>query len=202
MRKSDEDQKPIDIHQFMDEKLAEHFEEEREERLELEQTEEEREFDDARKHVPYTTEFDKVHEYKETYSDYQAIKQKVRPQALKLALELDRILVAKENRRVLMEQERGILNRKALTRLAVDKNYRTPFKIRVREETRKVAIQLVIDMSGSMEGSKIITAKLLAATFAEALTSLDIDFEVGGFHTYTIPHPVDVDSLSIFQPGI
>jgi cobalamin biosynthesis protein CobT len=133
--------------------------------------------------VPITTRFDKVTDYsgKGDARNYGRLKDQVKPQVSPIKQTLERILKVKENAKWKTEQERGRLNPRDLAKLATDKSYRTPFREFHKTETKNVAIEILIDESGSMSGSKTHTTKMAAIAFAEALKDLQIPFEITGF---------------------
>lgn len=141
-----------------------------------------REFDST-PHIASTTRFDTVtdHSGKGSPTEYAKLKREVAPMLNPIKQTLERILKVQENAKVKTERERGGINARSLGRMASDKTYRTVFKEHTRTETNNVAVELLIDMSGSMGGSKIHNAKLTAIALGEALKSLEIPFEVTGF---------------------
>lgn len=135
--------------------------------------------------IPATTRFDRVtdHSGKGEGKAYARLKDSVRPKVAPIKNTLERVLKVKENAKWRTERERGNLNARDLSKLASDRSYRTPFKEFTRTETNNVAVELLIDMSGSMSGSRIHTARLSAIAIAEALKDLQIPFEVTGFYS-------------------
>ncbi|WP_354734613.1 cobaltochelatase CobT-related protein [Acinetobacter nosocomialis] len=79
---------------------------------------------------------------------------------------------------------RGKLNSASLARLAAGKDDRV-FRKRIDSTTKDVAVSLVIDMSGSMSGSKIHTAAAAAYALSNVLDRLKIAHEVICFTTHT-----------------
>jgi cobalamin biosynthesis protein CobT len=67
--------------------------------------------------------------------------------------------------------------------MTIDRNYRQIFKQFVKTDTSNIAIQILVDMSGSMRGSKMETARRSTVALSEALKSLNIKFEVTGFNS-------------------
>lgn len=92
------------------------------------------------------------------------------------------MLIVKENARWKQEQERGVINTRSFTKMLTTPNYRTPFKKFTKTDTRNVAVEILVDMSGSMSG-RMDTAKKAVIVMSEALRDLDISFEVTGFHS-------------------
>ena len=138
-----------------------------------------------RPHIPYTTENDSVLQLtgKGDVARYRGLLAKVSRYINPIRRELERTLKAQENKRWASDKERGAIDARQLARLATDRNFRKPFKQMVRTETDNVAVQILIDLSGSMGGSRIETARQTAAALAESLKDLGIEFEITGFHT-------------------
>jgi len=137
-----------------------------------------------REALPFTTRYDEVKELsgKGDLLRYAQLKRSVQPLINPVRTELEKILKVRENARWEVEKERGRINPQSLGKFATDKNFRTPFKEFTQDETKNVAIEILIDQSASMTG-KIHTAKLAVTAMSEALKSLSIPFEVTGFHT-------------------
>lgn len=135
--------------------------------------------------IPLTTEFDKITDVsgKGNYSAYMNHKAEVAPYINPIRRKLERILKVKEDAKWKLERERGKLNTRSLAKLMTEVGFNKPFKERVRTETKNVSVSLLVDMSGSMNGSKIHTAKLTTIALAEALKDLDIEFEIAGFQS-------------------
>ena len=138
-----------------------------------------------RKHIPYTTQFDTETNYtgKGRVDAYRKSLARVSKYVNPIRRTLERVLKTQENKRWRSDRERGAVDTRALARLATDRNFRKPFKEQVRSNTDNVAVEILIDQSGSMGGSRIQIAKDTAIALAEALKDLNIEFEVTGFHT-------------------
>ena len=133
--------------------------------------------------IPLTTEFDKEENLSGKDNNYNQLKRSVKPYVSTLKNRLEKIFRSVENARWKSEKEQGLINARSLSNLVSNQNYRTPFKCLEKNETDKVAVSILLDLSGSMCGSKIETAKLAATAMAEALSGLNINFEVLGFST-------------------
>ena len=135
--------------------------------------------------IPASTRFDRVtdHSGKGNGASYSRLKREVMPLVAPIKSHLERVLKVKENAKWSTERERGKINSRALAGLASNKNYRTPFKEFTKTETNNVAVEVLVDMSGSMHGTRIRTAKMTAIAMAKALKDLDIPFEVTGFYS-------------------
>jgi cobalamin biosynthesis protein CobT len=88
-----------------------------------------------------------------------------------------------ENIRWKSEREQGTLNTRDLAKMTISPNYRHIFKETLKNETDKVAVSIVVDLSGSMAGPKLTIAQETAVAMSEALKGLGMAFEVSGFHT-------------------
>ena len=136
------------------------------------------------KHVPFTTKFDTVEEIKSgDTAEYARVLSPVKGLVNKVRDELDRILTVEEDQRWEPDQERGWLMGNRLARVALDKNFRTPFYTESKIDTRNVAVEIVVDLSGSMRGEKLDLAQQSVIAISEALNQLQIEFEVVGFRT-------------------
>jgi cobaltochelatase CobT len=135
--------------------------------------------------LPFTRKYDKVIDYsgKGNYSEYTREKHIVMPLISPIKLALERVLKVKENARLVSYRERGKLHARALSQLVVDKNFRLVFSEHKKTDTTNVAVQLLIDLSGSMSGQKIKLARQAALAIGESLHALNIAFEVTGFQT-------------------
>lgn len=135
--------------------------------------------------VPYSSRYDQVidHTNKDSGKEYPRLRNEVKPLANKMRTTLERIFKSVENAKWKGEREQGQINARSLAQLKSNPNYRTVFKELSKFETDKVAVSIVVDLSGSMCGDKIFTAKKTAAAMSEALNGLGIKFEVVGFTT-------------------
>ena len=133
--------------------------------------------------IPLTTRFDTVtdHSGKGNAKRYGELKRASMKLVAPIKAQLERVLKVKENAKWTMEKERGAINSRALAQLASNKSYRQIFKEYSKTETNNVAVELLIDLSGSMAGQRIETAKSAAIAIAEALKDIGIPFEVTGF---------------------
>lgn len=135
--------------------------------------------------IPYTRQYDKVTDYSgggenKAYAERKLMVMKlVRP----ITQHLERVLLVKENRKMRPERERGMLNNRTLHTMIIDPNYRTPFREFTKMDTTNVAVSLVIDCSGSMQGNKIEVARQTGLALGESLKNLGITFEIVGFNT-------------------
>lgn len=132
--------------------------------------------------VPVTTRFDKEtdHSGKGSSAGYARLKREIMPLVQPIKQQLERILKVKENAKWTPERERGSLDPRGLSKLSSQPGYRTVFREYTKTETNNVAVEILVDMSGSM-GYRMETAKKAVTAMAEALKDLQIPFEVTGF---------------------
>lgn len=100
--------------------------------------------------------------------------------------ELARILVGESQDRIVKYQKKGKLDRRRLSAILTDDD-RIFRKITLGFK-QEVALQLVIDLSGSMGGEKAKLAVQVACLFAEVLNALNIQFEVIGYNSSAMPY--------------
>jgi cobalamin biosynthesis protein CobT len=138
-------------------------------------------------HVPFSTQFDVLEDYtgKGDKPEYSRQRGLVKSVVGSVKREFEKALKVIENSRWTSERERGRLDTRNLHRLVSDKNFRKPFKTKLSTDTSNVAVQILIDMSGSMHGEPIALAKKTGIAMAEALKELGIAFEVTGFYSKT-----------------
>lgn len=134
--------------------------------------------------IPMTTRFDTEtdHSGKGNSSVYAHMKRDIMPLVQPIKSQLERILKVSENAKWTPERERGSLDPRSLAKLGSQPNYRTVFREYTKTQTNNVAVEIMIDMSGSM-GKRMETAKRTAVAMAEALKDLNIPFEITGFNS-------------------
>lgn len=146
----------------------------------------------------FTRDFDRITPYEPSRSDHSSEVAAMRAQTDSLvgpmAREIERLIQAR--RRIVWRGglKRGRLNPSALHRLAVDDT--RVFRRRDEHRALDTAIEIVVDLSGSMAGPKIWTACAAAMAMAETLERCAVACEVIGFTTFP-PHAVmDPDTLA------
>ena len=92
---------------------------------------------------------------------------------------LERALISKQNRGWARNQEEGQLDSRRL--VAAISGSTNVHRQREPVEDLDVSVLLVVDLSGSMNGEKIILARKAAISYAEALDKVRIPFAVTGF---------------------
>jgi cobalamin biosynthesis protein CobT len=148
--------------------------------------------------IPTTTRFDRVidHVGKGNPERFAKLKREVMPAVQPIKQQLERVLKVRENAKWTPEKERGSLNARSLAQMASNKSYRTVFKEYTKTETKNVAVEILVDLSGSMSG-RVDVAKRTVIAMSEALKDLDIPFEVTGFNSV---NDVNVASYSASLP--
>lgn len=92
---------------------------------------------------------------------------------------LERALIAKQNRDWDNAKEDGRLDTRRLTAAVAGKT--NVFKTRTDRNEMDTALTLLVDLSGSMSGSKVSMARDVVIAFCEALDRTGISYEVLGF---------------------
>jgi cobalamin biosynthesis protein CobT len=135
-------------------------------------------------HIPYSTKYDETENLsgKGDHRRYMKIKASVNSMVAPIRRAFEKSLKAKEKKKWKFERERGQISSRHLYKLH-DKNYRKPFRTMQKKEVNNVAVEMLIDLSGSMSGSRIDVAQKSAIAMAEALNDIGITFEVTGFHS-------------------
>ena len=185
----------LDIESFVNEEIKDKIEEEKPKQKRTSGYTHDTSKTGMRTSIPVTTRFDKVTDHTGKGNDrtYQLLRKKVRPMVAPIKAHLERVLKVKENARWQTEREQGKVNGRALSKLASDPGYRQVFKEFRKTETNNVAVEILVDMSGSMDW-KMDTAKMAAIAMCEALKELDIKFEVTGFRSEACREVSDVAS--------
>lgn len=106
--------------------------------------------------------------------------------------EVERVFRARSASRWNPGQRRGKLNRSSLHRACIGDD--RVFRTKIEAHTRDVAVQLVIDFSGSMGGAKIRYASMAAYMLALVMERINIPFEIIGFTTMSGPVAGQIDA--------
>jgi cobaltochelatase CobT len=101
----------------------------------------------------------------------------------KLANKLQRLLMAKQARRWLVDQEEGVLNASRLPQLIANPHYPLLYKYEEETEFKDTIVTLLLDNSGSMRGRPITLAALSADVLTRTLERCGVKTEVLGFTT-------------------
>lgn len=143
-------------------------------------------------YTPYTRQFDYVGPLpnpREALKSWPQAKQaqmmleEVDKNSHVIQQQIQRLFVAKAAVRWEPGQKRGKLNPAALYKLPTTQDPRI-FRQKIETNSRDLAVSLVIDMSGSMGGTKIQNAVIAALMFGKVLTALNIKHEICAFSTY------------------
>ncbi len=177
----------IDVHRLVDRQIKDAIQNDQRDRIRADENPEWVRAGEITQSIPFSTKYDQVtdHSGKGDRAKYAAAKRSVQSLVSPIRQQLERILKVKEAARWVTERDRGTINARALNQLLVNKNSTKIFKEFVKTETNNVAIEILVDMSGSMGGEKIDVARATCIAMAESLTALNIPFEVTGF--YSVP---------------
>lgn len=115
-----------------------------------------------------------------------SLEKKVDGMAGPMQKDLERAIVARSRATWEGGLRKGRINAANLSRVATGDD--RVFRRRQETTTRDVAVELVIDCSGSMSGSKIHTAAAAAFALSQVLDRLKISNEVIGFTTGSMSH--------------
>jgi len=96
-----------------------------------------------------------------------------------LRRKLERALISKQTRDWDVAKEHGRLDTKRLTAAVAGRQ--NVFKVRTDRQDMDTAVSLLIDLSGSMSGTPIHTARQCAIAIAEAIDRTGIKYEMLGF---------------------
>jgi cobaltochelatase CobT len=96
---------------------------------------------------------------------------------------LQRLLLAKQARQWVYEQEEGLLNSARLTRAVITSNYPYLYKYETDIPFRDTVVTLLLDNSGSMRGRPISVAAVSADILGKTLERCGVKVEVLGFTT-------------------
>jgi cobaltochelatase CobT len=116
----------------------------------------------------------------------QQLAQKLLPlqaTATRMAHKLQHLLLARQNREWLVDQEEGILDAKRLTRVVTAPSDGLYFKREKKSDFKDTIVTLLIDNSGSMRGRPITIAALSASILGKTLERCGVKVEVLGFTT-------------------
>ena len=101
----------------------------------------------------------------------------------RLANKLQRLLLAKQARTWLFDEEDGMIDSRKLTRLITEPNYEYIYKKEKDTDFRDTVVTLLIDNSGSMRGRPITIAALSADIISKTLDRCGVKVEILGFTT-------------------
>ena len=101
----------------------------------------------------------------------------------RLASKLQRLLLAKQARTWLFDEEGGMIDSRKLARLITEPNYEYIYKKEKDTDFRDTVVTLLIDNSGSMRGRPITIAALSADIISKTLDRCGVKVEILGFTT-------------------
>lgn len=141
---------------------------------------------------PYTSRFDEVVSASQLASpaELESLRQQLdmrlsqfQSVTARLAGKLQRLLLARQARRWLFDEEDGSIDSKKLARLIIHPDYDQIYKREQDTEFRDTVITLLIDNSGSMRGRPITIAALSADILSRTLERCGVKVEILGFTT-------------------
>ncbi len=101
----------------------------------------------------------------------------------RLASKLQHLLLAKQARRWIYDEDDGMLDSKKLARVIIEPSYETIYKREQDTDFRDTVVTLLIDNSGSMRGRPITIAAISADIISRTLERCGVKVEVLGFTT-------------------
>jgi cobaltochelatase CobT len=101
----------------------------------------------------------------------------------RLALRLERLLLARQTRRWQFDLEEGALDASRLARVVTDPLAPLAFREETEAEFKDTIVSVLLDNSGSMRGRPIVIAALCADVLARTLERCRVKVEVLGFTT-------------------
>lgn len=146
-------------------------------------------------YVPYNIQ-DQIIVAKKNKQKYDEAKKQIKDKILVMKFELSKILVAQKRNGIERDLKHGLIDPANLHK--VIKGNPRIFARHIKGVKTKPAVQLVIDLSGSMKGEKIILATQIATLFAEILETIKVPFEIIGFNSLS---PSNQDSQKAIEGG-
>jgi cobaltochelatase CobT len=101
----------------------------------------------------------------------------------RLASKLQRLLMAKQARHWVFDEEDGIIDNRKLSRIIIHPDFDKIYKYEKDTEFRDTVVTLLIDNSGSMRGRPITIAALSADIISRTLERCGVKVEILGFTT-------------------
>ncbi len=141
---------------------------------------------------PYTTEFDETADATELCDaeELERLRRTLDRQlenfhtvVSRLANQLQRKLMAQQNRSWMFDLDEGVLDAARLARIVIDPMQPLSFKQEKDQEFRDTVVTLLIDNSGSMRGRPITIAAICADILARTLERCSVKVEILGFTT-------------------
>ncbi len=107
----------------------------------------------------------------------------LQPAVARLAIRLERLLLARQARRWQFDLEEGVLDAARLARVVTDPLAPLAFREETQAEFRDTIVSVLLDNSGSMRGRPILVAALCADVLARTLERCGVKVEILGFTT-------------------
>ncbi len=107
----------------------------------------------------------------------------LQPAVSRLAIRLERLLLARQTRRWQFDLEEGVLDAARLSRVVTDPLAPLAFREETDTEFKDTVVSILLDNSGSMRGRPIRVAALCADVLARTLERCGVKVEILGFTT-------------------
>lgn len=107
----------------------------------------------------------------------------LQPAVARLAIRLERLLLARQTRRWQFDLEEGVLDAARLSRVVTDPLAPLAFREETDTEFKDTVVSMLLDNSGSMRGRPIRVAALCADVLARTLERCGVKVEILGFTT-------------------
>ena len=107
----------------------------------------------------------------------------LQPAVSRLAIRLERLLMAKQTRRWQFDLEEGVLDAARLARVLTDPLAPLAFREESETDFKDTVVSILLDNSGSMRGRPIMVAALCADVLARTLERCGVKVEILGFTT-------------------
>jgi cobaltochelatase CobT len=141
---------------------------------------------------PYTTRFDEIIAASQlaTPTELDSLRSQLDQKltqlqtvTARLANRLQRLLLGKQARTWLFDEEDGMIDSRKLSRIITQPNYEQLYKREKDTDFRDTVVTLLIDNSGSMRGRPITIAALSADIISRTLDRCGVKVEILGFTT-------------------
>jgi cobaltochelatase CobT len=116
-------------------------------------------------------------------SDLDRESRPLQPAVTRLAIRLERLLLARQLRRWHFDLEEGVLDAARLARVITDPLAPLAFREEAEADFKDTVVSLLLDNSGSMRGRPIVIAALCADVLARTLERCGVKVEILGFTT-------------------
>jgi cobaltochelatase CobT len=107
----------------------------------------------------------------------------LQPAVSRLAIRLERLLLAKQTRRWQFDLDEGVIDAARLARVLTDPLAPLAFREETDADFKDTVVTLLLDNSGSMRGRPIMVAALCADVLARTLERCGVKVEILGFTT-------------------